>query len=116
MAVDDGLDLAVSLGGNDGNGASGFEIVADEVGVVPLVGQQHPGGRTGLLHDRIIALHVRGLAAAQTNRDREALSVAAEMDLGREAASRAAKTLVLILFLSAPAACWWARMMVESII
>ncbi len=105
MAVDDGLDLSVSFGGDDGDDASGRQVGKDEVGVVSLVGEQDTGLGTGLVHDRGIALHIGDLPAAQRDRDREAQSVAAEMDLGREAAARAAKTLVLIPFFSAPAAC-----------
>ena len=105
MAVDDGLDLAVSLGRDDGGDASSRQVGEDEVGVVSLVGEQDARRRPGLVHDRRIAFHIRDLAAAQRDRDREAQSVAAEMDLGREATTRAAKTLVLIPFFSAPAAC-----------
>lgn len=116
MTVDDGLDLSVSLGRDDGDDASGLQVGQDEVGVVSLVSEQDAGLWTGLVHDRGVAFYIGDLPAAQRDRDGEALSVAAEMDLGREATARAAKTLVLIPFFSAPAACWWARMMVESII
>ena len=104
MAVDDGLDLAVPPGGDDGGDVSGFQVGQDEVGVVALVGEQDARVGTGLVHHRRIALHIRDLTAAQTNRDGEALSVAAEMDLGREATSRAAKILILSPPF-APAAC-----------
>jgi len=105
VSVDDGLDLAVSLGRDDGSDTSGLQVGEDEVGVVSLVGEQDARRRPGLVHDRRIAFHIRDLTAAQRDRDREAQSVAAEMDLGREATTRAAKTLVLIPFFSAPAAC-----------
>src|SRR5690606_41471250 len=72
---------------------------------ISLVGEQHAGSRTGLVHDRHVAFHVGDLSAAQRDRDREAESVAAEVDLGRETTTRAAKTLVRIPFFSAPAAC-----------
>ncbi len=105
MSVDDGLDLAVPLCGDDGGDASGLQVGQDEVGVVSLVGEQDARFRPRLVHDRRIAFHIGDLTAAQRDRDREAQSVAAEMDLGREATARAAKTLVLIPFFSAPAAC-----------
>lgn len=105
MAIDDGLDLAVPLGRDDGGDASRLQVGQYEVGVVSLVGEQDARRRSGLVHDRGVAFHIRHLTPAQRNRDREASSVAAEMDLGREATARAAKTLVLIPFLSAPAAC-----------
>ena len=105
MTVDDGLNLAVPPCGNDGDDIPGVKVGQDEVGVVSLVGEQHAGSRTWLIHDRHVAFHVGDLSAAQRDRDREAESVAAEVDLGREATTRAAKTLVRIPFFSAPAAC-----------
>ena len=105
MAVDDRLNLAVSLGRDDGGDASGLEVGQDEVGVVSLVGKQDAGLRAWLVHDWRVALYIGDLPATQRDRDREAQSVAAEMDFGREATARAAKTLVLIPFFSAPAAC-----------
>lgn len=98
MSVDDGLDLAVASGGNDRGDLSRGQVFADEIGVIALVGEQDAGAWSGLVHDRSIALRVGNLPAAQRDRDREAHSVAAEMDLGREATSRAPKTLVLIPF------------------
>ena len=105
MTVDDGLNLAVPPCGNDGDDIPGVKVGQDEVGVVSLVGEQHARLWAGFVHDRRIALHIGDLTAAQRDRDKEAQSVAAEMDLGREATARAAKTLVLIPFFSAPAAC-----------
>jgi hypothetical protein len=105
VAVDGGLDVTVPLGRDDGGDVSGLQVGEDEVGVVTFVGEQDARRRPGLAHDGAIAFDVRDLSAAQRDRDREAKSVAAEMDLGREAAARAAKTLVLIPFFSAPAAC-----------
>ncbi len=106
VGVDDRLNLAVSPGRDNGGDVAGFKIGQVEVGVVSLDGEQDAGLGAGLVHQRRIALHIRDLTAAQTNRDRETLSVAAEMDLGQEATARAPKTLVRIPFLSASAACW----------
>lgn len=105
MAVDNGLDLAVPLGRDDGGDASRFQVRQNEVGVVSLVGEQDAKRRPGFVHDGGVAFHIGDLTAAQRDCDREAQSVAAEVDLGREATARAAKTLVLIPFFSAPAAC-----------
>jgi hypothetical protein len=105
VTVDDGLDLAVSLCGDDGGDASGLQVGQYEVCVVSLVGEQDAGLRAGLVHDRRIAFYIGDLSGAQRDCDREPQSVAAEMDLGREATARAAKTLILIPFFSAPAAC-----------
>lgn len=104
MSVDDGLYLSVSLDRNNGGDASGLEVGQDEVCVVSLVSEQDARHRTRLVHDGAVACHIRDLTAAQRDRDREAESVAAEMNLGREATARAAKTLVLIPFFSAPGA------------
>lgn len=101
VAIDDGLDLSASLGRDDGGDASGVQVLADEVGIVSLVGKQDAGLRAGLVHDRRIALYIGDLPAAQRGRD----SVAAEMDLVRDATARAARTLVLIPLFSAPSAC-----------
>jgi hypothetical protein len=105
VAIDDGLNLAVSLGWDDGGDAACLQVGQDEVSVVSLVGEQDAGSRARLVHDWRVAFHIGDLSAAQRDRDREAESVAAEVDLGREATTRAAKTLVRIPFFSAPAAC-----------
>lgn len=105
MPVHGGLHLPVSLGGNDGGDASGLQVGQNEVGVVSLVGEQDARAWARFIHDRRIAFYIGDLPAAQRDRDREAQSVAAEVDLGREATARAAKTLVLFPFFSAPAAC-----------
>ena len=105
MAVDDRLNLAVSLGRDDGGDAASLQIGQDEVGVVSLVGEQDAGPWAWLVHDWRVAFHIGDLSAAQRDCDREAECIAAEMDLGREATTRAAKTLVRIPFFSAPAAC-----------
>ena len=118
MPVDDRLDLAISLWRDDCGYASTFEVGEDGVGVVAFVGEHDLWLRAGLGHDRRIAFDVGDPAAGQNHRDRQAQAVAPQMDLGREATARAAKTLVLSSrrFFWAPAACWWARTMVESII
>jgi len=106
MTVDDRLDLAVSSARDDDGDVAGFQVAADEVGVVALVGQQHAGLGTGLRHHRGITLDVRGLPTGQGDGDRQAQPVASQMDLGREATARTAQTLAFRApFLSAPAAC-----------
>ena len=93
MSVDDGLYLAVALGRDDGGDAAMLQIGEDGVGVVALV-------------------------AEQDDRDRQTQAVGPQMDLAREATSRAPTTFAprACRFFWAPAACWWARTMVESII
>ena len=90
VAVNDGLDLAVPLGRNDGADDAALQVGQDEIGVVFPVCEQDAGLGPGLVHDRGIAFHIGDLTTAQRDRDREAHSVVAEMDLGREATARAA--------------------------
>ena len=68
------LHFAVSLGRDLGRGATITQVLADGVAVVALVGE-HCAGIT--------------VALFQRRADGEAISVAAEMDLGSEAAPRA---------------------------
>ena len=117
MAVDNGLDLSIALGRDDRGDAAILQVCEDGVGVVALVAHEHLGLRPRLGHDRRLALDVGDLAAGEDHRDRQAQAVGPQMDLGREATARAAKTLVLSArFFWAPAACWWARTIVLSII
>jgi len=115
VAVDDGLDLAVALGWDDRGDVLGLEVDQDTVGIVTLVPEQHLRDRARLGHDGSVALDVVDLATGENDRDGEAQAIASQVDFGREAAARAAKTLVRTPFL-APAECWWARTMVLSII
>lgn len=61
MAVDDGLDLAVPLGRDDGGEASGLQVGQDEVGVVSLVGDQDARRRPRLVHGGGVAFHIGDL-------------------------------------------------------
>ena len=117
MAIDLALDGSITLGRDDGGGAPCVKVGQDGVSVVAFVAEQDLGLRSRLGHDRRVALHVADLAAGQDHGDRQAQAVAPQMDLGREATARAAKTFARSArFFWAPAACWWARTMVESII
>ena len=95
MAVDDGLNLAVALGRDDGGDAALLQVSEDGVGVVALVAHEHLGLGSRLGHDRRVSLDVGDLAAGQDHRDRQAQAVGPQMDLGREATARAAKTFAL---------------------
>ena len=107
MSVDDRLDLAVSLGRDDGGDAAVLQVGEDGVGVIALVTQEHLGLWPGLGHDRRVALDVGDLAAGEDHGDRQAQAVGPQMNLGREATSRAPKTFALRArrFFWAPAAC-----------
>lgn len=104
MAVDDGLDLTVALGWNDGDDAPGVEVGENGVGVIPLVGDQHLRRGARLGHDWGVALDIVDLSAAKRDRYRQAQAIASQMDFRRKATSRAAKTLTLSPPF-APAAC-----------
>ena len=88
--------------------------LAQSVGVVALVGQQQSafeqiGDHLGRAGD------VGVLARCQLELDGSAFLVDERVDLGREAASRAAQTTILTpLFAVAP--CWWTRTIELSII
>lgn len=70
MAVDDGLDLSVAPGRDDGGDAPGFEILENGVGVVALVAKEYAGLRPRLCHDRAVTLDVGDFAAGQDHRNR----------------------------------------------
>lgn len=95
VAVDALADLAASAGRNDGHAAAIFHVLADRVGVIAAVGQQDACGRPVRLHQGSIAAVVGDLAAGDLGRYGQAHAVRAEVDLGREATSRTAKTLIL---------------------
>jgi len=107
MAVDDGLDLSIAFGRDDGGDAPGLEVGQDGVGVIALVAEHDLRLGSWLVHDRAVSLYIGDLATSQNHRDRQAQAVAPQMDLGREATARAAKTFALSArFFLAPAACW----------
>ena len=107
VAIDDGLDLAVALRRYDGGDTAILQVGEDGVGVVALVAHEHLGLWPRLGHDRCVALDVGDLAAGEDHGDRQAQAVGPQMDLGREATSRAPKTFALRSnrFFWAPAAC-----------
>lgn len=106
MTVDDRLDLAIALWRDDGGDSLGVQVGEDGVGVVALVAHEHLGGGAGLGHERRVAFDVGGFAAGQDDGDGQAQAVGSQMDLGREATARAAKTFALSSrFFLAPAAC-----------
>lgn len=95
VVVDRDLNFSPASRRDDGGAAVGLGVRADAVGVVALVGDQHLWrGRVGVHHE-VVALVVRDFPAGDLGGDREAFGVGAEMDFGREATFRAAKTLSL---------------------
>src|SRR5262245_38309237 len=65
-------------------------------------------------HQRIVAFDLMRFTAGHVESQRIALGVRAEMDFGREAATRAAERFLILIPPFTPAACWCALTMVES--
>jgi hypothetical protein len=105
---------AVRPWGNDGLGFDPAQGVVEMVGVVGLVGDD--GGGLETVEERGGLDDVASVAGCQDEADWKAEGVDAGVDLGSEAAPRAAKTLGLRppLLRAAPAACAWALIEVES--
>ena len=114
-SVDLDLDAAISLRGNDGMRAALFEVFSYGVGVVAAIAEHDLGIGRWLFHQRLVALHVVGLAGRKRGGERKPPGVGAQMDFRREATARTAKSVSLNPPLP-PAAQWCARTMVESII
>lgn len=93
--------------------AAPFANLRDEVvAVVAFIRDQVAGimvaQQTGSLG------HVMVLSGRNDQFDRSPRCLDGDVQLGSESAARAAEGLVLAPFFLAPAACWWARMTVES--
>ncbi len=108
------LDLSVCLGRDDGlfSGLSeGFEHPL--VGVEALVGDDRVGFE--LRQQHIGSIQIAGLTFGEVEAERVAERVHGGVNLGAQAALAASDGLAEAPFLRAPALCWWARTMVESI-
>lgn len=110
------LDLAVTLGRDDDGGAVFSNPVGEMVGIVSLVGE----GRLGLdTVDQVMGKRdVVALAGRAYQSDGKSERLGSGMDFCAQAAARPTQALGIRppLALRAPAACWWARTMVLSII
>ena len=82
---------AVALGGDDRLDARCCDFRADGVGVIALVDEQRVDPVAEHPEQRAKALHVVRLARCQDEAERSALSVAAGVELGGEAAARPAE-------------------------
>lgn len=95
VVVDRDLNLSSASHRDDRDAAVRLGVLTDAVGIVSFVGDENLGVRRVGVHHEIVALVVRDFPAGDLRRDREPLGVGAEMDFGREATFRAAKTLSL---------------------
>lgn len=110
------LDLAVALWRDDDFGAGLGDPVGEMIGIVALVGDCRFGLDTV---DQVMGKRdVVALAGRSDQADGKAERLGGGMDFGAQAAARPAQALGIRppLTLRAPAACWWARTMVLSII
>ena len=94
-STDQILHFAISLGRDLGRGATITQILAYGVAVIAFVGEHCAGITVALFHQFVIGGDVMRLAFTQHRADSEAISVAAEMDLGGEAAPRAPERGIL---------------------
>lgn len=102
--------------------AGGITLVGDQpIGTYPGPARAGPGDADGF-DDLDQAGAVVDVAAGDDERQRQASSVTGEMDLGGQPAAGPPERLACLVrpgvvpFLRAPAACWWARTMVESML
>ena len=95
--------LAVGLRRDDRRDVTPLERFDERVGVISLVGDQSLGPEA--FEQRLGLRDVGGLPRRQRQRDRVAERIDDSMDLGRQAAARAADGLVLAVFFWAPALC-----------
>ncbi len=100
--------------GNHRFSTLGFDAVDQRLAVVAFVANHDFKGHT--IQKRLRLIHVGRLTARQHDGDRQTKSVDRCVDLGAESASAAAQRFGCrtAVFLGAPAACWCARITVES--
>ena len=83
--IDGKLHEAVPLGWDHRHAAALFHILANEISIIALVGQQHFGRWPIGIHHRRIAFEVGDFAAGKNEGYGQAHRIDAEMDLGRKA-------------------------------
>ncbi len=103
-------------GRNDGFNPVGSQALADAVGIVTFVerGELKDVLRVEAFIEGLKLPAIVRLACGQVERDRAVFVERGGVDFGGEAPARAAQSLVAAVFFGAPAACGWARTVVES--
>jgi hypothetical protein len=94
-AVNLDLNAPVLLRGDHWCSATLLDIVANGVRVVTSIREQHLRVRRVFVHQGVVPFDVICFARGERGSDREALGVRAEMNLGREATARTAKSVSL---------------------
>jgi site-specific DNA recombinase len=113
LAVERDRLLAHRVGRDHRQDTSQQQFLPQPVGIIAHVPDQaaRAGGK---VVDQIgEGAGLVGLAGREDEGERQAAGIAAQVQLGREPAARAAQRLTVLPPL-APAACWWARMTVPS--
>src|SRR5262249_2288751 len=106
--------LAVCPRWDHGLNATFCHLVANIVAVITLVAEEAVRIDVMQFHQRIVAFGLMRFTAGHVESQRIALGVRAEMDFGREAATRAAERFLILIPPFTPAACWCALTMVAS--
>src|SRR3990170_3471353 len=99
---------------DDGHGALGSDGLTEAIAVIG--GIRHDDFCRQALDQGVGLWGVALLTSRESKPHRAAEATHGEMDLGAQAAAGAAKGLIFRPPFFAPAACWWARMIVESTI
>ncbi len=110
--ADRAMDAALAGRRNVGLGAAPADEIEQGVGVIAAVGDDVAALEAG--EQMRSGLEIVGLSGGQHQTHRQAALVDEGVDLGAQSATRAADGVILAPFFP-PAACWWARMMDESI-
>jgi hypothetical protein len=92
------------LDGITGRDAPQQQVLPDPVGVIACVADQAAPARGEILDKRLKGAALVRLPRGEDDRERQAVGVAAQVELGREAAARAAQRLATLAAF-APAAC-----------
>src|SRR6202034_1626934 len=106
--------LSVGFGRDDRLDAVEGQLLADCLGILTLIGDQRLDALADHAQKRQKALVVVRLSGRQDEADRASFAIASGVDLGREAAARAAEPLLILSPFFMPTAQWCARITVLS--
>lgn len=99
QSIGDGVDedrlFAIDLAGYDRSAAPLIDDTTDVIAVVAPIGDEHFDFGQIIIDQRVELFEVGHFATAYLRPDRQSVSVGNEVDLGREATFRAAKTFLL---------------------
>jgi len=110
--IDAALDEAIPLRGDMGLGAGCSDEIEQRARIVATVGDDVAAFETG--EQRWCSDSVVRLTGGQHEPHGQAVLIDNSVDFGAQSATRATDGVILAPFFP-PAACWWARMMEESI-